>query len=203
MNLLRPANVTHYHRSLLLETRLFKDSCVPRSCNLSTTCRLQSRQLPPRLKINEDDMTENFIKGGGSGGQKINKTNSLVQLLHHPTGLTVRCQASRSRAQNRTTARRILAERLEVLEKGDESRTRIKEERKKRKKRNSTKKKRRKYRRLGETDDQEDEDEDGEEDVNVDSGEDVERDVSAESDKLSQSSDLDSDGKLKVESLSG
>lgn len=50
-----------------------------------------------------------FIKGGGKGGQKINKTNSKVQLRHIPTGIVVSCQYSRSREQNRKRAREILA----------------------------------------------------------------------------------------------
>ena len=117
---------------------------------LHTTALLLSKPLPPRLKINENEITENFIKGGGSGGQKINKTSSLVQLIHHPTGMHVRCQATRSRAQNRTTARRFLAERIEELQVGEKSRTAIKAERDKKKKASSVKKKRRKYRKLAE-----------------------------------------------------
>lgn len=125
---------------------------------VSANAQQLSTQLPPRPKIREEDITENFIKGGGTGGQKINKTNSLVQILHHPTGLTIKCQATRSRSQNRTLARRILAERIEELEKGDESRTRIKELKKIAKKKNSAKKKKRKYRKLEENDDASSED---------------------------------------------
>lgn len=122
-------------------------SCVA-ACLFSTGRSHLEKPLPPRPKINEADITENFIKGGGSGGQKINKTNSLVQLLHHPTGLTIKCQATRSRAQNRTIARRRLAERLEELEQGDESRVKIKEDKARRKKANAAKKSKRKYKML-------------------------------------------------------
>lgn len=105
-----------------------------------------STQLPPRMKINEDDIIEKFIKGGGSGGQKINKTNSLVQLIHKPTDIHIRCQATRSRSQNRTIGRRMLAERIEELEKGTDSRLAIKIDKLKKRKASSMKKKRRKYR---------------------------------------------------------
>ena len=57
------------------------------------------------LGITEEDLSENFIRGSGAGGQKINKTSSCVQLLHAPSGIEVRCQKSRSQALNRYYAR--------------------------------------------------------------------------------------------------
>ncbi|MBR4613253.1 MAG: peptide chain release factor-like protein [Kiritimatiellae bacterium] len=60
----------------------------------------------------EDDIEESFVRGAGSGGQKINKTSSCVRLLHKPTGEMVKCQETRSREANRWLARRALAERL-------------------------------------------------------------------------------------------
>lgn len=108
------------------------------------------KPLPPRTVINENDITESFLKGTGPGGQKINKTSSAVQLKHLPTGIVVKCQGTRSREQNRRTARRLLGERIEELEKGDQARTVIKAERASRKKASADKKKKRKYRRLEE-----------------------------------------------------
>lgn len=58
----------------------------------------------------EDDIEEQFIRGSGSGGQKINKTNSTVFIKHIPTGLTVRCGKDRLRENNRFFARRRLLE---------------------------------------------------------------------------------------------
>lgn len=75
-----------------------------------------------------------------------NKTASAVQLKHLPTGLVVKCQATRSRDQNRKTARRILAEKLDVMELGEESRTMIKAKEVARKKASKRKKSGRKYR---------------------------------------------------------
>ena len=58
--------------------------------------------------VRESDLNEKFIRGGGAGGQKINKTSSCVQLIHLPTRIEVRCQASRSQSLNRFYARRLL-----------------------------------------------------------------------------------------------
>ncbi|KAI9802831.1 MAG: hypothetical protein M1833_001430 [Piccolia ochrophora] len=106
--------------------------------------------MPPRPIIPESDIEESFLKGSGPGGQKINKTSSAVQLKHLPTGLVVKSQATRSRSQNRKIARQVLAEKLEVQEKGPESRVEIKREAARKKKDSKGKKARRKYRRLGE-----------------------------------------------------
>jgi len=64
--------------------------------------------------IFEDDLEESFILGGGPGGQKTNKTSSVVRLVHEPSGIQVRVGESRSREENRWLARRMLAE--EILE---------------------------------------------------------------------------------------
>ena len=54
-----------------------------------------------KLQIVEHELEENFIRGSGSGGQKINKTSSCVQLSHAPSGIEIRCQKTRSQADNR------------------------------------------------------------------------------------------------------
>jgi protein subunit release factor B len=74
-----------------------------------------------RLGISEEDLEERFIRGSGAGGQKINKTSSCVQILHRPSGITVRCQKERSQSLNRALARRILCERIENKLLGKES----------------------------------------------------------------------------------
>ena len=66
-----------------------------------------------RLKIHEDDLVEQFTRGTGAGGQKINKTSSTVQLKHTPSGIEVRCQRERSQSANRYWARVELCDRLE------------------------------------------------------------------------------------------
>jgi len=73
------------------------------------------------LGITEETLTEKFIQGSGSGGQKINKTASCVYLKHSISGIEVKCQQQRSRELNRFLARRELCERLEEIRDGKKS----------------------------------------------------------------------------------
>ncbi|KAF1967374.1 hypothetical protein BU23DRAFT_387194, partial [Bimuria novae-zelandiae CBS 107.79] len=116
--------------------------------SFTTTPILPAKPLPPRRIIPDSELEENFLKGSGPGGQKINKTSSAVQLKHLPTGIVVKCQDTRSRTQNRKTARKILGEKVEELELGELARTRVKAREKSKRKGSAEKKKRRKYRAL-------------------------------------------------------
>lgn len=64
------------------------------------------------LGIRLDLIEEEFLKGGGKGGQKINKTSSAVRLRYAPLELAVRCQKERSRSLNRFLALRELVEKI-------------------------------------------------------------------------------------------
>ncbi len=77
-----------------------------------------------------------------------NKTNSAVQLIHKPTGIVIKSQATRSREQNRKIARDLLATRLDDLANGDKSRSAVVGSDKKKRADNAAKKSRRKYRQL-------------------------------------------------------
>jgi peptide chain release factor len=69
-------------------------------------------------------------------------------LKHIPTGLTVKCQETRSREENRKIARRILSRKLDVLENGEESLVEIKKWKAIKRKKDKEKKSKRKYRKL-------------------------------------------------------
>lgn len=73
------------------------------------------------LGIAEADLQEWFIRGGGPGGQKTNKTSSTVCLRHKPTGLEVRCARERSQSLNRFLARRELCDKIVVKLHGEKS----------------------------------------------------------------------------------
>ncbi|MFC1514474.1 peptide chain release factor family protein [Candidatus Omnitrophota bacterium] len=77
---------------------------------------LERRML--KLKVKEEEFEEKFIRAGGPGGQKVNKTSACVFLRHIPTGLSVKCQQERSQALNRFLARRLLLDKIERRQKG-------------------------------------------------------------------------------------
>jgi len=66
-----------------------------------------------RLGVNEEEISESFIRSGGPGGQNVNKTSTCVYLKHLPTGLEVKCQSRRSQLLNRLLARHILLGKIE------------------------------------------------------------------------------------------
>lgn len=69
-----------------------------------------------RIDIPEKDIELKFIRGGGAGGQKVNKTSSTAQLRHLPTGIIITCQTERSQSANKDMAFKILRARLYDLE---------------------------------------------------------------------------------------
>ena len=93
------------------------------------------RELMNEASVYEEDLEETFILGGGPGGQKTNKTSSVVRLFHPPSGLQVRCGENRSREINRWLARRTLAERILAREQGRKTAEQQAREKKRRQKR--------------------------------------------------------------------
>ncbi len=93
------------------------------------------RALMVEASVYEEDLRESFILGGGPGGQKTNKTSSVVRLLHEPSGLAVRYGETRSRETNRWLARRMLAEAILAREQGRKSAAQQEREKKRRQKR--------------------------------------------------------------------
>ena len=67
-----------------------------------------------RLGIDLRLIEEQFVRGGGKGGQKINKTSNAVLLKYPPLSLIVRCQRERKRSLNRFIALRELVDEIEV-----------------------------------------------------------------------------------------
>ena len=93
------------------------------------------KALMEEASVFEEDLEESFILGGGPGGQKTNKTSSVVRLAHEPSGVAVKVGESRSRETNRWLARRMLAETILEREHKRKSEARQKQEKIRRQKR--------------------------------------------------------------------
>jgi len=68
-----------------------------------------------RCGIDLDDVEESFARSSGPGGQNVNKVETLVRLVHRPTGVNVVASKHRSREMNRRAAWVRLAEKFEAL----------------------------------------------------------------------------------------
>ena len=71
--------------------------------------------------LHEEDLDEQFVRSGGPGGQKVNRSATCCQLRHKLSGLEVKMQESRSQGLNRFMARRRLCELLENQSLGKDS----------------------------------------------------------------------------------
>ena len=91
-----------------------------------------------KLEVNLDEIEEKFVKGGGAGGQKINKASSTVQLHHLPTGTIIKYQKFRERAMNRILALRELLDKLSPDFKAKQKSERVRKQKKRRQRRAKT-----------------------------------------------------------------
>ncbi len=78
-------------------------------------------QLAVTLGVQPQHISEQFIRGSGHGGQKMNKTSSTVLLVYLPTGMTVRVQRHREQSKNRLSAYKLLLLKLEEQVRGKQS----------------------------------------------------------------------------------
>jgi peptide chain release factor len=72
------------------------------------------RERLARLRIDLSLVEETFSRGGGKGGEKVNKTSNRVTLRYAPLELVVHCRRERRRSLNRFLALRELVDQIEM-----------------------------------------------------------------------------------------
>jgi protein subunit release factor B len=73
-------------------------------------------------KMKQEDIDVYFYKSSGPGGQRKNKRETAVKLVHKPTGLKVIATEYRSQAANKKLAFRRLEEKLRKLRQSEKKR---------------------------------------------------------------------------------
>ncbi len=64
------------------------------------------------VEINPADLEFQTFRSSGAGGQHINKTESAIRIIHHPSGVIVECQEERSQHKNKDKAMKMLYTKL-------------------------------------------------------------------------------------------
>lgn len=107
---------------LRLETGVHRVQRVPETeaagrVHTSTASVVVLPEVPESsVEIHEDDLEWEFVRGGGHGGQNVNKVATSVRLIHRPSGIVVKSSQERFQEQNRKIALGMLRAQLWEVE---------------------------------------------------------------------------------------
>ena len=90
--------------------------------------------------ISTQDLSFSYSRPSGKGGQKMQKTESKVQVTHTPTALSAISSKTRSKEDNTFFAKRLLLEKYkkEILGLKDDKAEKIRKQKMRRKRRTSS-----------------------------------------------------------------